>query len=329
MKQLFAKDCLSKDIALVHEEDRPNIHSNYFAVFRDKQRKKFIGVVSRAKIIHPHRIFADLVSSHSPPAVLPDTPATVCEEKMRANQLDILAVLDEHKKFHGVVTYSSIASSLLELNMTLKATTIQLFDSLRLIVSGVEHYHDSYTLRHEENTGKMMRVIGQALGCNEQYCADLQQAGSLHDIGKLALPSHILDKQTKLNLFERDVIEMHPELGYKMLEKIAHPLGKFAANIALYHHENFDGTGYPLRIKKDQIPLEARICSLCDVYDAMRSDRPYHPATLSHEDTVKIILSKKSDGIFYKFDPTILEAFAEVHDEFDNIFSFSLKANSK
>ena len=184
----------------------------------------------------------------------------------------------------------------------------QLFDALRSVLHGIENYHDSYILLHEENTGKMMNCLANALGYSKKYCDELEQAGSIHDIGKLALPSEILEKPSKLNLFEREVVEMHPTIGHKILEKIDHPLAKLASSINLHHHEAYDGTGYPIGLKKDQIPIEARICSLCDVYDAIRAHRPYHEGVSNHKTVVQQILSKKTNGLFYKFDPSITSA---------------------
>ncbi|HAU1037917.1 TPA: HD domain-containing protein [Legionella pneumophila] len=201
---------------------------------------------------------------------------------------------------------------------------VKLFDALRTMLHGIEHYHDSSIISHEENTGKMMNCLASALGYNKKYCLDLEQTGNIHDIGKLALPSQILEKPSKLNGFEREILEMHPTIGSKMLDKIDHPLAKLAASINLHHHEAYDGTGYPHGIKKDQIPIEARICSLCDVYDAIRAHRPYHEGIATHKTVVLQILSKKTNGLFHKFDPSILEVFAEMHEEFDSIFCSNL-----
>lgn len=195
------------------------------------------------------------------------------------------------------------------------------FDSIRAVLSRIESYHDSYTMRHEENTGMMMECLAKELGHDEKYCYELRQAGSIHDIGKLALPSQILEKPGALSLFEREIIEMHPIIGGKILEKVNHPLAKLAHSINIYHHESYDGNGYPYKLKADQIPIEARICSVCDVYDAIRAHRPYHSGESSHKEVVQMILSKKSNGLFHKFDPSILDAFSVIHDKFDEIFS--------
>lgn len=195
-----------------------------------------------------------------------------------------------------------------------------LFNTVKQILHGIEDYHDSYTLNHEKSVGKMMGILSHAYGLDKKTCLDIEQAGELHDIGKLGMPSQILDKPGSLTAFERDVIKMHPLIGKKMLENIEHPLINLAKEINTSHHEAFDGSGYPYGQKKNNIPLAARICSICDVYDAIRAHRPYHSCIAEHKTAVKKILNKGSDGLFYKFDPELLEVFAEIHEKFDLIF---------
>ncbi len=196
----------------------------------------------------------------------------------------------------------------------------KLFIAVQEILHGIEYYHDSYTLKHEGNVGKMMNVLASTMGYDEKFCSHFEQAGSIHDIGKLALPAQILEKPSSLNAFDREVIEMHPVIGKKMLEKIEHPLARLAAEINVSHHENYDGTGYPFKLQGELIPIEGRICSICDVYDAMRTHRPYREGAIGHQSVVREMLSKKSGGMFHKFDPNILEVFSDIHEKFDEIF---------
>lgn len=113
MKPVLAKDCLSNEILRVHDEDRPKSDSKLFAVFKDPKKKHFLGLVRKSDIIHPNRIFADLIPDKPTYSINPDTPASVCEEQMRLLNVDSLPVLDEYKNFHGIVTYSTISSCLL------------------------------------------------------------------------------------------------------------------------------------------------------------------------------------------------------------------------
>ncbi len=331
MKQYLAKDCLSNELICVHDEDRPNFKFNNFAVFKDTRKKKFIGLVSKSDIINPHRIFADLLTNAEDNFVYSDTPALLCKEKMQLLQVDALPVVDERKKFCGIVTHETIIRHIADAvqfadipTSVADVTKTGLFNALGIVLHGVERYHDTYTLSHENNVSTMMEFLASELGYDEQYCKDLKQAGSLHDIGKLALPSQLLDKSGKFSAFERQVVEMHSLMGQKILEQVNHPLAQLAANISLYHHEAYDGSGYPHRLKKNKIPVEARICCICDVYEALRAHRPYRENGISHDAIVQKMLNKKNNGLYYKFDPEILAVFAEKHEEFDKIFCATL-----
>jgi HD-GYP domain-containing protein (c-di-GMP phosphodiesterase class II) len=132
----------------------------------------------------------------------------------------------------------------------------------------------------------------------------------LHDIGKIGIPDAILNKPTKLEDNEWEVMKQHTIIGYKILSTVDNPLFKMASNIALYHHENWDGSGYPKGLKGEEIPLEARIVALVDVYDALSTDRVYRKAW-SEEKVLKYI--KELNG--KKFDPNIVEIFLNNYDE--------------
>ncbi|WP_290854224.1 HD domain-containing phosphohydrolase [Fervidobacterium sp.] len=112
-------------------------------------------------------------------------------------------------------------------------------------------------------------------------------------------------------------MKRHTTIGYEILSTVDHPLFKLAANIALYHHENWDGTGYPKGLKEEQIPLEGRIVSIIDVYDALFSDRVYRPAW-SKDNVIRYI--KENCG--KKFDPRVCEVFFENYEEIRIIYGF-------
>jgi HD-GYP domain-containing protein (c-di-GMP phosphodiesterase class II) len=162
-----------------------------------------------------------------------------------------------------------------------------------------------WTAGHSERVTSLSLQIGTILKLRQKDLDDLHRAGLLHDIGKLGVPAQILDKPGKLTEEEFAQMRRHPELGTKILEPIAayRPI----LPLVLYHHENYDGSGYPEGLRGEGIPLGARIFALADVYDALASDRPYRHA-LEEWEVLDYIKSKAGS----KFDPKVTEAFFEV-----------------
>lgn len=158
---------------------------------------------------------------------------------------------------------------------------------------------------------------------DEKYITDVSYASMLHDVGKWRTPNEILLKPAQLTDKEWDIIKQHPKLGAEMLMPLLKEKGssqylKLVESIVLYHHERWDGTGYPEGLKGEEIPLSARIVALADNYDALVSDRSYRKA-LIHEEALEVI--KKEE---YRFDPRILKIFIDNHLEFKRIKETSL-----
>jgi putative two-component system response regulator len=143
----------------------------------------------------------------------------------------------------------------------------------------------------------------------------------LHDIGKVGLPDHILFKPGKFDSHERTLMQTHTTVGSETLKALLKEHGstltflQMAADIARYHHEHFDGQGYPDGLAGGNIPLAARFVAICDVYDALRSRRTYKPA-LSHSTSLEI-MTKASNG---QFDPDLVQVFNRCGHHFERIF---------
>jgi len=142
----------------------------------------------------------------------------------------------------------------------------------------------------------------------------------MHDVGKIGVPDAVLGKQGPLTDEEWEAIKQHPLLGASLLSGSASPLLEMAKEVALTHHERWDGSGYPCGLKGKQIPITGRIVMLCDLYDALRSQRPYKSA-FSHVKTIDIMLNGNERTKPTHFDPSLLEAFREMHHQFDGIYS--------
>jgi HD-GYP domain-containing protein (c-di-GMP phosphodiesterase class II) len=142
------------------------------------------------------------------------------------------------------------------------------------------------------------------LGLEGEELVHLQRGALLHDIGKLGVPDHILLKPGKLTDEEWVIMRQHPQYAYDMIWPIEYL--QPALDIPYYHHERWDGTGYPKKLKGEEIPLSARIFSVIDVWDALTNERPYKRA-MSREDALAEIKSQR--GI--QFDPLVTDSFLE------------------
>lgn len=180
---------------------------------------------------------------------------------------------------------------------------------------------DNDTGEHLDRIREYVTILARRLAAvvplDEGVIHDIGLASSLHDIGKVGVPDQILLKPGRLTPEERKVIEIHPLVGQECLEAMEQRLGKdnflsLATEICAYHHEKWDGTGYPYGLKGTDIPLSARIVALADVYDALRSRRPYKEP-MPHTKARSIIV----EGRGTHFDPQVVDAFLMGGAEFE------------
>ncbi|MGF9567693.1 HD-GYP domain-containing protein [Neorhizobium sp. BT27B] len=160
---------------------------------------------------------------------------------------------------------------------------------------------DEGTFLHSLAVSALMVTFGRNLGLSEEAVRILGLGGLIHDLGKMVLPIALLRKPGKLTVEEMDLIRTHPERGYEMAKRIA-GMPRPVLDICLYHHEKFDGTGYPHRLAGSAIPHVARIAAICDVYDALTSVRPYKRAW-SQAEAIETMM--RSTG---HFDPDLMKA---------------------
>jgi HD-GYP domain-containing protein (c-di-GMP phosphodiesterase class II) len=146
------------------------------------------------------------------------------------------------------------------------------------------------------------------LGVSEKYMADLEMGALLHDIGKIGVPDGVLNKPGRLTEEEYEMVKRHPEFGWTVLRNL--PGMELTSLCVLHHHENFDGTGYPARLRDTEIPIGARIVSVIDAFDAMVSSRPYR-AGLPLEEAIKRL--HQSSGT--QFDPEVVKSFVSFAEE--------------
>jgi PAS domain S-box-containing protein/putative nucleotidyltransferase with HDIG domain len=187
-----------------------------------------------------------------------------------------------------------------KLKQTLDSLNNAVGATIQVMVSAIE-MRDPYTAGHQIRTADLARAIAKEMGLPQDKIDGIRMAGSIHDIGKLSIPSEILVKPTKLTNIEFSLIKEHSRSGYEMLKDVESPWP--LAQIVYQHHERMNGSGYPRNLKGDEILIEARIMAVADVVEAMASHRPYRPA-LGIETALEEI--EKNKGIFY--DNTVADA---------------------
>ncbi|MBD3415372.1 MAG: HD domain-containing protein [Candidatus Aminicenantes bacterium] len=165
---------------------------------------------------------------------------------------------------------------------------------------------DVETFGHSRTVAKYSQVLAKIMGVEDVQTLDnIKKGALLHDVGKIAIPDSILKKPGSLSASEWDKIKLHPSLGYGLIKEIK--LVQEIGNIILYHHEHFDGKGYPNNLKKQEIPLEARIFSVADALDAITSYRPYRKERDFQYAREEI--QRKSES---QFDPKVVDAFCSM-----------------
>lgn len=178
-------------------------------------------------------------------------------------------------------------------------------DLVMSLVSAIEA-KDKYTIGHSERVSKYATILAKKLNLPEEKIEEIRVAGMLHDVGKIGVSDNILNKPSKLSADEYEEIKRHPSIGSWILNTLNLPASTIEA--INYHHERYDGKGYPLGLSGNELSLETQLISLSDAYDAMTSERPYRNA-MSHEEAINEI--KKSSK--KQFNPALV-ALIEQND---------------
>ncbi len=177
-------------------------------------------------------------------------------------------------------------------------------------------YRSKETGAHVRRVGLYSKLLAQLFGMDEKTANLLENAAPLHDIGKVGIPDSILNKPGKLSDDEYEVMKNHTRIGQSILSNSDKPLIQLASEIAGGHHEKFDGTGYPLGLKGDDIPVSARIVAIADVFDALVSQRVYKDSW-SNEEIIKFFKKEKGKH----FDPLLVILFLNNFERFTLLFN--------
>jgi PAS domain S-box-containing protein len=204
--------------------------------------------------------------------------------------------------------YAAVASftDVTELRATLaELQAAQVEDLERLAL--VAEYRDDDTNRHTERVGSTAELLARALGLDGELVWTIRRAAPLHDLGKIGIPDEILLKPAALTPEEFDVMKTHTVIGGRILCQSRAPVLKMATEIALSHHERWDGGGYPMRLHGEEIPVTGRVVAVADAFDAMTHDRPYKAAS-----SVARALAELRRCSGTQFDPQVVDAFMKL-----------------
>jgi putative two-component system response regulator len=212
-----------------------------------------------------------------------------------------------------ISTHLKLNSQRISIELEVKKRTAELLDIQRATIhmlGEAGHYNDTDTGAHIWRMAAFSGVIAKAVGWTKDKVKTLELAAPMHDMGKIGIPDTILKKNASLNKEEWKTMQTHTVIGHNILLKSSSELFLTAADIALYHHEKWDGTGYPVGLKDDQIPYTARIVSIADVFDALTTQRPY-----KDEWPIERAIEEIGNMRETHFDPFLVDSFMENTDE--------------
>jgi putative two-component system response regulator len=183
----------------------------------------------------------------------------------------------------------------------------------------VAEYKDGFTSGHIKRVGLYCRHLARELGWNDEQQESIYYASPMHDIGKVVIPTEILQKAMPLTAAEFEIVRGHTTAGARILQGSTSALLQLAEVIALTHHERYDGGGYPRGLRGEELPLAGMIMSVADQYEALRSERPYKPP-VTHRQALDIITRGDGRTDPSHFHPRVLEAFSDSTETFAAIF---------
>jgi HD-GYP domain-containing protein (c-di-GMP phosphodiesterase class II) len=276
--------------------------------------------------IEPGQAFGELAVLDSAPRLASVIAIEDCET-VEVGKADFERVLDEHpdaaRRMLGVLARcltlakEEVARQNRHLESAVRNRTADLRETQLEVVRRLSHAAESRDHHSDLHISRMSRVcarLAHAAGAPPEVAEMLLHAAPMHDVGKIAIPDHILVKPGRLDSEEWEIMKGHAGIGAELLAGSRSPVVRMAELIALTHHEKWDGSGYPRGLKGDEIPFVGRITAICDVFDALISNRPYKGPWALDEALDEI---KSQSG--RHFDPLVVEKFIEIFPEIASI----------
>jgi putative two-component system response regulator len=242
-------------------------------------------------------------------------PFDTVELKTRVGSLLKVKAYHDRMRDHEKELEKEVAARTSQLTLALKGTKAASLETIYCLTRASE-YKDESTGEHVKRMSRYAAVIAGKMGLGEETIERILYAAPMHDIGKIGIPDDIILKPGKLNEAEWRVMKQHTIIGSYILAASDAEVIKLGRDIALTHHEKWDGSGYPRGLKGTEIPVTGRIAGIADVFDALTSKRPYKEA-FSTDKSFAIIAESRGSH----FDPRIVDAFFAVKEEILRIMS--------
>ena len=237
-------------------------------------------------------------------------PVDVAELQARVRSLVKVKVYNDSLLNYKEDIEREVAKRTQELTRALEKIKITSLDTVyRLSVAG--EYKDEGTGAHVQRVSHYSSAIARRMGLDDKFVENILWAAPMHDIGKIGIPDRILLKPGKLDDEEFTIMKTHTTIGAEILKDASADFIKMAADIALFHHEQVSGKGYPRGLKGPDIPLSARIVAIADQFDAMTTQRPYKPAFPMEKALSELGINRDRGAI----DPQVLDSFLSIEDE--------------
>ncbi|KPK02052.1 MAG: hypothetical protein AMK71_03620 [Nitrospira bacterium SG8_35_4] len=185
--------------------------------------------------------------------------------------------------------------------------TLTSLESVLFSLANTVEAKDEYTRGHTQRVSELAVALAVKMGLSTKDINEIKIGGIIHDVGKIGVPRAILNKPGRLELEEFEIMKTHPSIGYRICLPLKKSLG-MVLDIIYYHHEKLDGSGYPVGLKGEDIPVGAKVLAVADIYDALTSDRPYRKA-MSKEKALEILRQEVSVG---KLEQQIVEYLTEI-----------------
>jgi len=222
-------------------------------------------------------------------------------------------------ELNGKKTFTVVLRDVSERKEHEKVLRDSFVESIDTLMRAAE-YRDDDTGAHVRRISYYTKVLAETMEMDGEFCECIFYASAMHDIGKIGTPDHILLKPGGFTPEEWEIMKTHTVIGGNILAGNSSPYLQMGEEIALAHHERWDGGGYPFGLKGEAIPVAARIMQLADVYDALRSERPYKKA-FDHAKSLEIITQGDGRTNPSHFDPDVLAAFVNCADTMNDIFT--------